>query len=461
MLIRLASTALAAGIVTTLLAATPIDAAGSTPRAATADRATVVVEEFDGVIQPRVAAQKVASADIVLPENPATREKLWNGRLVVKFLDQLKVRADAMPGRPVRASQPSAANAANDLAARLGGSIRPFFSKSPSTIRKFEVRAERKSGYASPDFAGMVYVDVAPERLLEAARAFNDLAQVEWVYIERDPRPCGQENLATQFGCGTNGPGDSTGINNCYTASASGFGIPPRCSAIANGPGCNNPAGCTNPDGALPSCRYGCNDTACCATVSAIEPTCSSQESPRGWDALCATYANLLCAGTVYEAGGVVPGGPESAVIGAGSASVPQTYSYDPCMALRAPPTPANPPGTEPEILIQGTVFTIPDLPDPAQNFPSQLLTYAQDPDTLEVLAGSVARIPYNSVLQEGLPADGVVQQAKQDPSLEGHQPRPRRQLLPDLGQAGLQPSDVLRRGVSHRSGMLRRSLGR
>ena len=416
MLTRLASTAIAAGIVTTLVAATPLDASkGARPSkpAGTPAWATEP-EEPVRVLQPRTPYRKRSSASIVLPEDPVTGVKHWNGRLVVKFRDDLKVRAEAMPGRPVRSRSASASSKVNEVAQQLDATVRPYYAKPVAKIRELEVRAERKSGKAQPDFAGTVFVDVLPERLLEAARAFNDLPEVEWVYFDRDPLPCGQENLATQFGCGTNGPGDATGINNCYTASASGLGTPPRCSTLGGGGGCNNVGGCEAEDGATQACRYGCNDEPCCDLVSGFEPSCSQQDNPRGWDALCASYANLLCFATVYDGSGNVNPGPGSPTIGVATTTpIPGEYKYDPCGALRAPPTAA---GTQ--IRIQGSAVTI-RPPDAGNTFASQLLTVTLNAD-LSIDPLTLKRISYNNVNQEADPASGVAQQAILDPSLEG-----------------------------------------
>jgi hypothetical protein len=442
MLIRLASTAMAAGIVTTLLAASPIEAA---PRASAGQRLAPPVADQpadEQPLTPRAQARKLPSHTIELPQDPATGARFWTGRLIVKFRDDLKFRADAMPGRPVRGSFAPGVQRVNALTESLGGSIRPYFAKSPSKLRSIELRAERFSKTTQPDLAGTVFVDVAPDRLLEAARAFNDLPEVEWISLEREPRPCGGDtNRAAQDGCGTNGPGDSSGFVNCYSTAQGGNAD--RCSPLGGGGGCNNAAACNADGGATPNCRYGCNDETCCELVSTYEPTCSDKESNQGWDAVCATYANMFCASTVYDTDAPIQGGGASLAIPF-AAAVPALYKYDPCFALRAPPIrpPAsNAPGDIQQILIQGSVFDIPNLEpvdpaDPNPNVASQLLTYTLcdgtdpacplgtvDPTTVE-------RIPYNagdpsqapSPAAEGNPTSGVAFSAKADPSLENYQ---------------------------------------
>lgn len=98
--------------------------------------------------------------------------------------------------------------------------MRQALRRTPEELRALEMRAERISKMAQADLAGIVYVDVQPEKLVDTARALNDLDIVEWVEIERIMMPDGGgTNQAEQDGCGANGPGDGTGITNCYTTS--------------------------------------------------------------------------------------------------------------------------------------------------------------------------------------------------------------------------------------------------
>ena len=403
MLIRLAATVCAAGIVTVLLAAAPIipekQLATAAPVSAKVD--DLITQPVTGGLAPRAVRPKQRSADIILPEDPISGRPQWNGKLSVKFRDELKVRADRVSSTTVRGANGQPIPQVSEILSGFGGTVRQALRRTPEELRALEIRAERISKMAQADLAGIVYVDVQPERLVDAARALNDLDIVEWVEIERIVMPDQSTNRAQQEGCGANGPGDGTGITNCYTTSPDS-----RCSTLGGGQGCNDVNACTAPDGSLPACRYGCNNTNCCETVAALIPGCNDGDGTQGWDAVCATYANILCTSTVYDASPAIQGGGGSAV------SIPSTYKYDPCFAMRGPVNPVP----SPDVLIYGAPVT----PNPAPTITSQLLTYETDATTGAYRPGTLKAVPYLSPSNEGEPVTGVPQQALPDPSLEG-----------------------------------------
>ena len=406
MLIRLAATACAAGIVTVLLAAAPIipekQLATAAPVSAKVD--DLITQPGARGLAPRAVRPKQRSADIILPEDPISGRPQWNGKLGVKFRDELKVRADRISSTTVRGANGQPIPQVTEILSGFGGTVRQALRRTPEELRALEMRAERISKMAQADLAGIVYVDVQPEKLVDTARALNDLDIVEWVEIERIMMPDGGgTNQAEQDGCGANGPGDGTGITNCYTTSPDS-----RCSTLGGGQGCNDVNACTAPDGSLPACRYGCNNTNCCEIVAALIPGCNDGEGNQGWDAVCATYANILCSSTVYDASPAIQGGGGSAV------SIPSTYKYDPCFAMRGPINPAP----SPDVLVYGIVET----PGGALTVTSQLLTYTTDPTTGAFVTGSLVPVDYptNAPSDEGEPLTGVPQQALPDPSLEG-----------------------------------------
>jgi hypothetical protein len=415
MLIRLAATVCAAGIVTVLLAAAPIipekQLATAAPVSAKVD--DLITQPVTGGLAPRAVRPKQRSADIILPEDPISGRPQWNGKLGVKFRDELKVRADRVSSTTVRGANGQPIPQVSEILSGFGGTVRQALRRTPEELRALEIRAERISKMAQADLAGIVYVDVQPERLVDAARALNDLDIVEWVEIERIIMPDQSTNQAEQDGCGANGPGDGTGISNCYTTSPDS-----RCSTLGGGQGCNDVNACTAPNGSLPACRYGCNNTICCDTVAALIPGCNDGEGNQGWDAVCATYANIFCTSTVYDASPAIQGGGGSAV------SIPSTYKYDPCFAMRGPISPPPPPATPPtpsQVLVYGIVETI-DQTEVLLEVAGQLLTYATDPTTGAFVTNTLEPVPYptNSPSDEGRAAFNVAQQAKPDPSLEG-----------------------------------------
>ena len=408
MLIRLAATACAAGIVTVLLAAAPIipekrlATAAAVPVSAKVD--DLSTQPATGGLAPRAVRPKQRSVDIILPEDPISGRPQWNGKLGVKFRDELKVRADRISSTTVRGANGQPIPQVTEILSGFGGTVRQALRRTPEELRALEIRAERISKKAQADLAGIVYVDVQPEKLVDAARALNNLDIVEWVEIERITMPDGGgTNQAQQDGCGANGPGDGTGITNCFTTSPDS-----RCSTLGGGSGCNDVNACTAPDGSLPACRYGCNNTNCCEIVAGLIPGCNDGEGNQGWDAVCATYANILCSSTVYDASPAIQGGGGSAV------SIPSTYKYDPCFAMRGPVNPVP----SPNVLVYGIVET----PVPAPTVTSQLLTYTTSTTTGAFNTGSLVPVVYPTLQasDEGRAALDVAQQALPDPSLEG-----------------------------------------
>ncbi|MFM8783735.1 MAG: hypothetical protein ACKOFI_00900, partial [Phycisphaerales bacterium] len=180
MVIRLVSTVCAASLLTGLLAASPIapDRAGrggsssggptigngsgkaASPAPGIEGPAIVMSPAPDNGVKARTPFPKVPSKLIELPVHQATGKPTWNGRLVVKFRDDLKVRADAVPGMFVRNRLGEPMPEVSEILSALDGTARSALRQSPDALRSLEQRAEARSGRAQPDLAGLVYVDV-------------------------------------------------------------------------------------------------------------------------------------------------------------------------------------------------------------------------------------------------------------------------------------------------------------
>jgi hypothetical protein len=431
MITRLVSTlACAAGLLTGLIAAAPIAPErirleaplGSASKAA-ASRGEPDAVEFSErpntgdrssaprALTPRIVRPKVASKYIELPVHQVTGAATWNGRLIVKFRDDLRARADVIPSMFVRNGAGEPIPEVTELLSHFDGTIRSVSRRAPEEQRALEARAELRTGQAQPDMASLSFVDVRPEQLLAAARAFNELDIVEFVEIQSTEEQH-RQNFSSQFGCGAAGENSplTAGINNCFTASRPPQVNAPRCSALGGGGGCNAPQIC-EADIVLPECRAGCNDAQCCNLISGCLPGCSEVENNQGWDALCATYANVLCAqyGSIYD-GGPPRGSPDG---------TPDFYKYDPCFAMRgaifqSPATEGGP------VVIQGQVVA-PDTPNLVSG---GLMAYTLDPNTGQFVPGTdrldAVNYPSLNITDEANPDTGVPQRAAPDPSLEG-----------------------------------------
>ncbi|MBX3354843.1 MAG: S8 family serine peptidase [Phycisphaeraceae bacterium] len=288
----------------------------------------------------RTPRERIAKTPSPLLQDPAHRHtgrSTATGRVIVKFNDELKVRAPRSPSAVVQTVDGVALPAVTQILSQYRATAWQALDKSPEWLKAVEERAESNSGIAAPDLAGMIYVQPDND-LVGCARALNELPEVEFVVIEQMAFPARQQ-AGAQTGCAS-APGDPCelppGAVNCNKP-----GIPPglpningRCSNFVFGSGCSN--NCAEPcdNGANDfDCIWGCNDATCCGTISTVQPGCVEG----GWDALCAFYANLLCNRTVYD--------PFLPVSG-NQSSLPGSYKYDPCFALRTGPNPGAPDAT-------------------------------------------------------------------------------------------------------------------
>jgi hypothetical protein len=191
-------------------------------------------------LTPRKPIRKIPTAMLRIPDSAT-------GRLVVKFNDDVKARATAQ--NRFRSLSNRDVASANDIVRRFGLSTQCAFKRSEERLRAIEIRAEQYSKKAQPDLAGIFYVTGPEAKLLDAAKALNDLEQVEWVEFERELAPC-------QDCADPGGP-----VGSCYEANDGPF----------------------------------CDDVTCCELIGEIDPYCID---PFGmWDELCAAYANLYCEG--------------------------------------------------------------------------------------------------------------------------------------------------------------------
>ena len=205
-----------------------------------------------GSLLPRRPYSKVDPVAALLPRRMAelgfeidpTR---LPGSMVVKFRDELRVRAGVESSPVVASASGADVVPVIELLARYGASARQWLRKPEATLRELENRAAAAVGRAQPDLAGMVEIlGVSPDDLFEFSRQINDLDIVEFVAIQRSPG-----NLQN---CGTEAPAD---VSNC-----------------------NRPRG-------LP----GCDEQICCAQISGIDPACGDDL----WDDTCAAQAMMLC----------------------------------------------------------------------------------------------------------------------------------------------------------------------
>jgi hypothetical protein len=177
-----------------------------------------------------------SSAFALAPRTPLPKEPLrvipdTEQRLVVKFADALRVRADA-GGNAVALSGANLAAIA-ELAVRHQLHFQPLIPLPEALIRGLEERAVARSGREQPDLAGMMIV--SPAAAMSAAElavigeALEALPEVEFAYLETlgnpppgDIAPVTPDLVSHQTYRGVN-PGMD--VNGAWAAGVTGAGV--------------------------------------------------------------------------------------------------------------------------------------------------------------------------------------------------------------------------------------------
>jgi hypothetical protein len=253
---------------------------------------------------PRRPFSKRDPVEALLPKKYRGIEALptydsLTGGFVIKFRDEVKARV-RFDGAQLASQSGAELVEVQAIVDQFGGSMRQWIRKSETELAGIEMRARDQSGKEQPDLAGLIYVTGVPmQYLFDATRALNAHDSIEYISIERHMR-----NLQT--GCDPNNPAD------CNLPA-------PSCTNPLPGTDAINRTDC-NPDPNADPRPYGCNDVTCCTQVQALDPTCVEEEDTGGWDVYCAAWANLVCAGTIYD-------------------PAPDTGPYDPCFFDAAQPS--------------------------------------------------------------------------------------------------------------------------
>ncbi len=204
--------------------------------------------ENQPVYTPRNPLPKKPESSLVIPRNKEGKST-WNGRLVVKFTDQVKGRARA-DGRGFKSLANSNLASADAILAKYGLRVKQVLNRTEDEIETVRVRARDNSFREQPDLAGMVFVTGKNEAdLVKAARELNALDTVEFVQFE-------QEYIYHQCGMG----------------------------------------GACNVEAMTP----GCADDNCCGLIGAINPLCVDPNVGM-WDSFCVELANIFCQGDDYD----------------------------------------------------------------------------------------------------------------------------------------------------------------
>jgi hypothetical protein len=124
----------------------------------------------------------------VLPNKPAQiEEPTEQFQLEVKFLDELKVRADDGDLYSLVSADLSVIESVQGT---YSLTFAPVVALSEETIASIVARAETMSGRAQPDIAAIMQVNGPAEELEAAANALLDLDETEWVaFVIAEPEP--------------------------------------------------------------------------------------------------------------------------------------------------------------------------------------------------------------------------------------------------------------------------------
>ena len=288
----LAAAVLASAVVDQEVAArAPLDKTGLPARAELAKSG--VASTVPGAAVARRTAAKDPSR-LTMPLHPVKGTPEHTGRLVVKFVDGLGVRASRRLAPALPAGATVDLTSVNATLVRYGAQIRQAIDLDTDVIEGLRMRALERSGKVQPDLRAMMLVEgVSENSLLQAAGELLMQPEVQWVEIERKTELAGG---GTCEGCGEPG---------C-----------PPCTREHGGPFCG--------------------DGGCCEAVGAVRPICTLPADEGGrWDEVCAALANMICGPSAFGGGGYdtclqPPGLPpvpiyyEESVIFGGSCFIPR-----------------------------------------------------------------------------------------------------------------------------------------
>ncbi len=247
-------------------------------------------------LTPRQPLSKVPSDQLRAPLEAS-------GRLIVKFMDDVKARVQpngllvSLSGRDL--------TAVRDIVQNAGFELTPAIRLPGESIAFIEGKAAANSGKAQPDLAGLMYVTAAEGGAvpMQLAQALNDLDIVEFVEIEPKyliKRPEGPTGAC----CLDDGVGNFTICQVLDAATCAAMG------GVYNGDGTE----CPDPDDPACGDLCGgdcflinntpiCDDEECCDLICELDPFCCELDAtwpgrgPPRWDAYCVEQALALCDG--------------------------------------------------------------------------------------------------------------------------------------------------------------------
>jgi len=247
-------------------------------------------------LHPRKMVRKPGKEDFYLPSDPLSGEPWYTGNIVLKFRDEVRARAPRTDAPGVASFGGADLTPFAQILADNKLTVRQWINRTPEQLAALEGRALAASQRAQPDLAGMMIIEnVDPEKLVEIAWAINTLPEIEFANIER---------IAELHQCGPDSPWP--------------------CNAPA--PTCDGDGFNCNPDPGGDNPLFGCQDAGCCEAIAGEIPYCNDEESPNGWDIICAAFANLQCNGTIYD-----------------NVNPSLQDRYDPCFTDPNDPTQVNP----------------------------------------------------------------------------------------------------------------------
>ena len=164
-----------------------------------------------------LARQKAARPAVIQPKTPSEKLRLpmgsdgsfvGTGRVLVKFANQARVRAELFPSNQVVSAVGADVTPITSLLERYDATIQQLIHKSPAMLEKLQQRIVERSNREQPDFAAFTAISfpngIDGDDLLALGRGLNDLDLTEWVQFETPIAPASQ-----RFG-GTGNPATDT-----------------------------------------------------------------------------------------------------------------------------------------------------------------------------------------------------------------------------------------------------------
>ena len=145
------------------------------------------------VVQPARVFKKTPSAELGLPSIDNGRGFAGTGRVLIKFRNDARVRANLFPSNTLISAGGLDISVVTEILDDHDATIQQLINKSPSQLAKINRKVRKHSNRIAPDLASFTVVSfpdgISGRDLLDLGRRLNDLHIVEWLSFETPVYP--------------------------------------------------------------------------------------------------------------------------------------------------------------------------------------------------------------------------------------------------------------------------------